>query len=60
MTQGTQGTQGDTGGHKGTQAKEAIVSKIVVCLCNFYKKVKVKNKDTILFTNHFREMTEFP
>ena len=41
MTQGTQGTQGDTGdsrGHKGTQAKEGTVSKIVVCLCYFYKK----------------------
>ena len=60
---GLKGTQGDTGdsrGHKGTQAKEGTVSKIVVCLCNFYKKVWVKNKDTILFTNHLRQMTEFP
>ena len=28
-------------------------SEILVCLCVFYKKVWVKNKDTILFTNHF-------
>ena len=28
-------------------------SKILVCLCIFYKNVWFKNKDTILFTNHF-------
>ena len=29
-------------------------SKILVCLCIFYiKKLGVKNKGTILFTNHF-------
>ena len=38
-------------GHKGTLPKEGTVSKIVVCLCNFYKKFWVKNKDTVLFTN---------
>ena len=28
-------------------------SKILVCLCIFYKKNWVKKKGTILFTNHF-------
>ena len=28
-------------------------SKILVCLCIFYKNFWVKNKGTILFTNHF-------
>ena len=28
-------------------------SKILVCLCIFYKTFWVKNKDTIVFTNHF-------
>ena len=28
-------------------------SKILVCLCIFYKNVWVKNKDTILFTDNF-------
>ena len=28
-------------------------SKILVCFCIFYKKFWVKNKGTILFTNHF-------
>ena len=27
--------------------------KILVCLCIFYKHFWVKNKGTILFTNHF-------
>ena len=28
-------------------------SKILVCSCPFYKYFWFKNKDTILFTNHF-------
>ena len=28
-------------------------SKVLVCLCIFYKKFWVKNKGTIRFTNHF-------
>ena len=28
-------------------------SKILVCLCIFYKNFWLKNKGTILFTNHF-------
>ena len=28
-------------------------SKILVCLCIFYKNFWVKNKGIILFTNHF-------
>ena len=28
-------------------------SKILVCLCIFYKNFWLKNRDTILFPNHF-------
>ena len=41
----TQGTQE-------TLVTEGTVSKIVACLCNFYKNVWVKNKETSLLTNH--------
>ena len=51
-TGNTKDTRHGNSGHgkQGTQRKEGTVSKIVVCLCNFYKNVWVKNKDTILIT----------
>ena len=33
------------------QIFHVFLSKILVCLCNCYKNVWVKNKDTILFAN---------
>ena len=42
----------DTRGHRRQGGK---VSKIVVCLSNFYKNVGVKNKDTILFTDQLHK-----
>ena len=51
----TAGHLRDTGGQKraqGTHWREGTLSKIVVCLCNFYKNVWFKNKYTIFFTNH--------
>ena len=44
--------------HKHGQRQEYFMffkwkSKILVCLCIFYKNFWLKNKGTILFTNHF-------
>ena len=36
----------------GLKWTQGTVSKIVVFLCNFYKNVWVKIKDTIILTNH--------